>query len=121
MWFGQYIGLHASDLDESLYVVNFRFDFFEIPQSNGVTCVDILRFISDSMGGHNVKFLNNFETSPNWYGIDNIFAGPGSKIRKIVRDFHFELDRIMAVYPHIHHQEYMVKFEAERINTDISQ
>lgn len=48
-------------------------------------------------------------------GIDNFYTGRPHSIINLINRFHYEMDDIRAKYPHIHHQEYMVYYEAANI------
>lgn len=45
-------------------------------------------------------------------GIDNFYAGRPRAIVDLINRFHYEMDAVRARYPHVHHQEYMVYYEA---------
>jgi hypothetical protein len=48
-------------------------------------------------------------------GIDNCFAGRLSAVKRLVDRFNLELDDLAKAYPDVHHQEFMVFREAQKL------
>ena len=57
MWYGKLKGLQKiNDNEEEKLLVNFRFDFFDIPQSKSCNELKIIKFIKLNLNTEKIKF-----------------------------------------------------------------
>ena len=71
MWYGIYKGLEHLDIKSSNnYIVSFRYDYFDIPQSYGIDEEKIIKFIKNNLDNNYIKF-NKYNTP----GTDNLYIG----------------------------------------------
>ena len=62
MWYGKLKGLQKiNDNEEEKLLVNFRFDFFDIPQSKSCNELKIIKFIKLNLNTEKIKFLKTQE------------------------------------------------------------
>ena len=50
-------------------------------------------------------------------GVDNFYTGRPEAVFRLIDRFHFDMDDIRTTYPDVHHQEYLVVYEARRLET----
>ena len=50
-------------------------------------------------------------------GVDNFYAGRPEAVFRLIDRFHFSMDEVRAAYPGVRHQEYLVVYEASRLET----
>ena len=110
MWYGKYKGIENKNLYNKM-LISFRFDYFDIEQSNIVTETEIFEFINNNLDTKNIKFLQNDEA-----GLDNLYIGPSNKIQSLIKKFHFELDEILNSNEDVIHQEFLVNIVSQEFN-----
>ena len=104
--------------DVDALAVCVRLDVFSNLESRVVTKITedrIVEMVRDMLargrrpGG--VYFFSDNEIP----GIDNCFAGRLSAVKRLVDRFNLELDDLAKAYPEVHHQEFMVFREAQKL------
>jgi hypothetical protein len=110
--------------DADAFAVCVRVDNFSNRESRSyckITEDRIVEKIREILTGgsepHRVHFFGDKAEIP---GIDNCYAGRLSAIRRLVQRFHRELDDIARLYPHVHHQEFLVFYEARKLEARAS-
>lgn len=118
MWYGI-----AKGLEKSLTgcynnpIVNFRFDFFDVPLSNDVDAVcdyHIIEFIHQYLESKSNTI--SFFYKNNDIGVDNLYIGPLNKIKCLNNYFNYHLDEIDQMWKSEKSQEHLVPKIAECIN-----
>ena len=110
MWYGIYKGLENKNFYNKM-LVSFRFDYFDIEQSDEISELEIFEFINNNLYTKNIKFLQN-----NVVGVDNLYIGPSNKILSLIKKFHFELDEILNSNEDVIHQEFLVDIVAKKLD-----
>ena len=110
MWYGIYKGLENKNFYNKM-LVSFRFDYFDIEQSDEISELEIFEFINNNLYTKNIKFLQN-----NIVGVDNLYIGPSNKIQYLIKKFHFELDEILNSNEDVIHQEFLVDIVAKKLD-----
>jgi hypothetical protein len=90
MWYGIYKGIQNSNINKNDIIVSFRYDYFNIDPSRGITEKMIIKFINTNFNTKNISFLQYMIA-----GTDNLYIGRYEKIMKLVENFHFRLDDII--------------------------
>ena len=104
MWYGIYKGLeHLNSNSSNNMVVSFRYDYFDIDESEKINEGEIIRFIKNNLANENIQFLKH-----NVVGTDNLYMGKYDKIKSLIDRFHFNLDDILDINKKICHQEFLV-------------
>ena len=112
MWYGIYKGFKQLDNYSSKdIVVSFRYDYFDIVQSNGIDEHKIIQFIKNNLDTNTIQFIQY-----NIAGTDNLYLGKYNKINHLIEKFHFQLDDILKLDEKIFHQEILVNMVAKTIN-----
>jgi hypothetical protein len=110
MWYGIYKGLEHLDINSSNnFIVSFRYDYFDIPQSADIDEEKIIQFINNNLDNENIQFIKY-----NTPGTDNLYMGRYNKINALIEKFHFKLDDILNMNKKIINQEYLVNIIAEK-------
>ena len=111
MWYGIYKGLEHLNVNLSNYsIVSFRYDYFEIPQNNGICEGNIIQFIKNNLNNKNIQFIINDKP-----GCDNLYIGKYNKIKTLIERFHFNLEDIINTDKNMGNQEKYVCYIAKTI------
>lgn len=110
MWYGIYKGLENLDKSSKNIIVSFRYDYFDIKESYGISEKKIIQFIRNNLNKKKIQFLKN-----KLIGTDNLYMGTYNKIKVLIEKFHFKLDDILNLNKKIFHQEFLVNIIAETI------
>ena len=130
MWYGKFriikylfenSNLFESNPPIDQLVINLRFDIFS--NSQVFDAINIIKFINNIAyyTSLNNKLLRKnifIKNIPTCYGIDNIYIGNINTMYKLIRHFHFNLDKIMIRYKYnrkIKVQEALVFLENKRL------
>lgn len=111
MWYGKYKGIEHLNLNQDNILVSFRYDYFDLPQSNKINENEIIIFINNNLNTSNIKFIKYMDE-----GTDNLYMGSLKKIKPLIEKFHFKLDNILNMNKKIFHQEYLVNIVAKEFN-----
>ncbi|AUF82357.1 hypothetical protein TetV_265 [Tetraselmis virus 1] len=119
MWYGIHSAVtRASDnQDPECPALCIRIDNFQNMESmhySRCTANNIFNLIKRifTVSTDTIKFIPSREETP---GIDNCYGGKLKLLQIITDRFHYELDDVQRMYPNIHHQEYLVPYEARRL------
>ena len=110
MWYGIYKGLENLDKSSKNIIVSFRYDYFDIKESYGISEKKIIQFIRNNLNKKKIQFLKN-----KLIGTDNLYMGTYNKIKVLIEKFHFKLDDILNLNKKIFHQEFLFNIIAETI------
>lgn len=112
MWYGLYKGiLPIPEDDKDKIIVNFRFDYFDIPNTQIFKNSDettIINFINNNLNTPDIKFIKGNNT----VGVDNLYSGSVKNVKTLIEKFYFGLDYIISLYPEIGNQECLVPIVA---------
>ena len=108
MWAGKYKIFNYIYTQKWPYILNLRFDLFNIHQSwkMGINVKSASLFVFTLLNINNDKIIF-FKNKPIG-GIDNIYFGHTSKIHELASKFHKHLDNVVMPYRNINKQEKIV-------------
>ena len=117
MWAGKYKIFNYIYTQKWPYILNLRFDLFNIRQSwkMGINVKSATLFVSTLLTNKNDKIIF-FKNKP-MEGIDNIYFGHTSKMHELASKFHKNLDNTVIPYINIHKQEKIVYLVANNVVT----
>tara|TARA_Y100001970_G_C14247071_1_gene869057 strand:+ start:1705 stop:2595 length:891 start_codon:yes stop_codon:yes gene_type:complete len=107
MWYGINKGIESiNDDTDNIKIVSFRYDYFDIPQSNNINFNIAILFIKKSLNSNNIEFIKDSYDQ----GVDNFYIGNLNQIKQLVFNFNYNLDYILNIYKlhFIFHQEILV-------------
>lgn len=117
MWYGiNKITNIVTSFNNYDLLLSTRFDNANIPQSINLNYGfdKICKMIDEYNKLSNKKII--FMANNNAQGIDNFFIGSPNHLTQLCNKFHTELDNILASNPAVICQEYLVFYEAQKIN-----
>ena len=119
MWYGKHRALQAVEASGQAFdaVVCVRIDNFLNMESKSYARVNkqsmdaAVRSVLRGGAPDRVRFALD-EARP---GIDNFYAARPAAMARLIRRFHLEMDAIRSRYPAVRNQEYMVFYEARKM------
>lgn len=119
MWYGKHracsaIGASGVEFDA---VVCVRVDIFSNMESRSYAMINTAsmdRAIRAALGCDDPEKIH-FVREGTCPGIDNFYVGRPRAVTRLIDRFHYEMDDIRSRYPHVHHQEFLVYYEAAKL------